>query len=199
MPAQGAQQRVRAAARGTATQCVQPRGTRRRDACNCEGDGDTVRAVAGSMATSTRFVQRVTQRRGECGCREMTGRSLRERATRCVPLARQSLKTALMTIGLFGMDDIMCSGMRLLPGPPSRGCYLLLRIFGGQSEAGIGIRSSKAVDWHYYYVTCVKFGLERSFEGTFFLNILIRRFKLKYALNFFCRLWLSSTVVYKLS
>ena len=82
-----------------------------------------------------------------------------------------------------------------LASPPSRGCYLLSQIFARQSEARIGIRSQKGVDWHHFYVTCIKFELERSFEPAFFQNTLIRLFKLKYTCNKICRLWLSSTVV----
>src|SRR6266853_178070 len=81
-----------------------------------------------------------------------------------------------------------------LPGSPSCGCYLTSQIFAGQSEAGIGIRSSKGVNWHYFHVTCIKFELEQSFEGAFFENTLIGLFKLKYTFNKICRLWLSSTV-----
>ena len=58
-----------------------------------------------------------------------------------------------------------------LAGPPSRGCYLHSQIFSGQSEAGIGIRSSKGVDWHYFHVTCFKFELERFFEGCIFTKL----------------------------
>jgi hypothetical protein len=74
-----------------------------------------------------------------------------------------------------------------LLGPPSRGCYLLTQIFAGQSEAGIGIRSSKGVDWHYFHVTCFNFGSERYFEGAFFKNSLSGLFKLKYTFNKICR------------
>ncbi len=44
-----------------------------------------------------------------------------------------------------------------LPGSPSRGCYLTSQIFARKSEAGIGIRASKGVDWHCFHVTCIKF------------------------------------------
>jgi len=55
-----------------------------------------------------------------------------------------------------------------LPGSPSRGCYLTSQIFARKSEAGIGIRRSKGVDWHCFHVTCIKFGV-----GTIFLTMYI--------------------------
>ena len=154
---------MHAAARGRATQCIQPWGGPRCSACShWEHSNINMIHAAGNVVS---------------GCRDMAkwghvniitvgsgpGRFLRERAMHCVPFTRQR-----PLWWLFGMDDIMSSSMQLLPGPLSCGCYLLLWIFVRQLEAEIGIRSSKGVDWHYFHVTCFKFELEWFFEGCIF-------------------------------
>jgi hypothetical protein len=82
-----------------------------------------------------------------------------------------------------------------LASPPLRGCYLPSQIFAEQSEAEIGIRLPKGVNWHPFHITCAKFELEQSFQGAFFEDTLIGLFKLKYTSKKICHHWLSSTVV----
>ena len=43
-----------------------------------------------------------------------------------------------------------------LASPLSRGCYLI-QIFAGKSEAGIGTRRPKGVDWHCFQAPGTKF------------------------------------------
>jgi hypothetical protein len=59
-----------------------------------------------------------------------------------------------------------------LPGSPSHGCYLTSQIFAGKSEAGIGIRRSKGVNWHCFHVTCIKFGVGMIFLTMYILKTL---------------------------
>src|SRR5216683_5970715 len=59
-----------------------------------------------------------------------------------------------------------------LLGSPSHGCYLTSQIFAGKSEAGIGIRASKGVNWHCFHVTCIKFEVGMIFLTMYFLKTL---------------------------
>src|SRR6266851_8479144 len=56
---------------------------------------------------------------------------------------------------------------------PSRGFSVLSQIFSAQSEPRIEDRRSKAVDWHYFWVTSTKFEFGRSFLGLNFIKCVI--------------------------
>jgi len=55
---------------------------------------------------------------------------------------------------------------------PLHGCYLTSQIFSGKSEAEIRIRRSKAVNWHCFHVTCIKFEVGMIFLTMYFLKTL---------------------------
>ena len=56
---------------------------------------------------------------------------------------------------------------------PSHSFSVLSQIFSAQSEPGIEDRRSKAVDWHYFWVTSTKSEFGRSFLGLNFIKCVI--------------------------